>query len=244
MRKKNVISGIGFLVAAVFVIIGSTGVLGDIEVWKLLLSFLLVMQFVKSLFKLQWGPMLFCPAILAILYDEALGIENLTPWPVLGAALLGSIGFSMIFGRTHKYTDENGEKHWNFEGGEGVKMIDQEESDYRFVCDVTFGSFSKYIKCQKLQEVVVDNSFGQTSIYFDEAVLDGGRADVTVDNSFGCTKLFIPSDWDVKFKVVDEFCGKLKNFKNDGIMNYVNEDSNKLFISIDTSFGDVEVHYI
>ena len=49
--KKNVITGIGFLVAAAFVIIGSTGVLGDIEVWKLLLSFIVVMRFVKGLFK-------------------------------------------------------------------------------------------------------------------------------------------------------------------------------------------------
>lgn len=242
--KKNVVGGIGFLVAAVFVIIGSMGLLGDISVWKLLLSFWLVMLFVKSLFKLQWPPMLFSLAFLAILYDEALGIERITPWPVLGAALLGSIGLSMIFRSSYKYTDANGEKHWNFEGGEGVKMVDQEESEYRFVCDVSFGNFSKYIKSQRLQEVKIDNSFGQTSIYFDEAVLDGGRAKVDVENSFGCTKMFVPSDWKVIIQNVDEFCGHLKNFKNEGIMNYVSENSNTLYVTIDTSFGDVEIHYI
>ncbi len=241
--KKNVIAGIGFLVAAIFVIIGSTGVLGDIEVWKLLLSFLLVMQFVKSLFKLQWGPMLFCPAILAILYDEALGIEHLTPWPVLGAALLGSIGFSMIFRKTYKYTDSNGERHWNFEGGEGVQMVDQEEDEHRFICDVSFGSVSKYIKCTSLQEVVVDNSFGQVAVYFDEAILDGGRANVSVDNSFGSVKLYVPSNWDVVIKA-DESFGQVKTFKNEGIMVAPMDEENRLYVNVDTSFGDVEIHYI
>lgn len=242
--KRSVITGIGFLVAAIFVIVGSTGVLGDISVWKLLLSFLLVMQFVKSVFKLQWPPMLFCLAFLAILHDEALGIENLTPWPVLGAALLGSIGFSLIFSRTHKYTGANGEKHWNITGGEGVSRVDEEEDEHRFVCDVNFGTISKYIKSQSLREVKVDNSFGQVNVYFDEAALDGGKANVKVDNSFGNVKLYVPSDWDVKIGAVDEKFGHFQNFKNEGIMNYVTEDSNKLFVSVDTSFGDVEIHYI
>lgn len=241
--KKNVIAGIGFLVAAAFVIIGSTGVLGDIEVWKLLLSFLLVMQFVKSLFKLQWGPMLFCPAIMAILYDEALGIEHLTPWPVLGAALLGSIGFSMIFRKAYKYTDANGEKHWNFQGGEGVQMVEQEEDEHRFICDVSFGSVSKYIKCTSLQEVVVDNSFGQVAVYFDEAVLDGGRANVSVDNSFGSVKLYVPSNWEVVIKA-DESFGHVRTIKNEGIMVAPMDEENRLYVNADTSFGDVEIHYI
>lgn len=241
--KKNVIAGIGFLVAAAFVIIGSTGVLGDIEVWKLLLSFILVMKFVKGLFKLEWGVILFCPAIMAILYDEALGIEHLTPWPVLGAALMGSIGLSMIFGKFTKYTDANGEKHWNFEGGKGIQMMNQEEDENRFVCDVSFGSVSKYIKSTCLREVVVDNSFGQVAVYFDEVILDGGRANVSVDNSFGSVKLYVPSNWEVVIKA-DESFGHVRTFKNEGIMVAPMDEENRLYVNADTSFGDVEIHYI
>lgn len=241
--KKNVIAGIGFLVAAVFVIVGSTGILGDISVWKLLFSFILVMKFVKSLFKLEWGPILFCPAILAILYDEALGIEHLTPWPVLGAALLGSIGLSMVFGKFTKYTDANGEKHWNFEGGKGIQMLDQEEDEHRFVCDVSFGSVSKYIKCTNLREVLVDNSFGQVTVYFDEVILDNGKANVMVNNSFGNVKLFVPSNWEVIIKA-DESFGHVRTIKNEGIMVPPMDDENRLYVNADTSFGDVEIHYI
>ena len=149
----------------------------------------------------------------------------------------------MIFRKYYKYTDANGEKHWNFQGGEGVQMVEQEEDEHRFICDVSFGSVSKYIKCTSLQEVVVDNSFGQVAVYFDEAVLDGGRANVSVDNSFGSVKLYVPSNWEVVIKA-DESFGHVRTFKNEGIMVAPMDEENRLYVNADTSFGDVEIHYI
>lgn len=236
--KKNVITGIGFLAAAIFVIVGSMGLLGEISVWTLLFTFILVVWLVKGLFKLQWTVILFSLAFLAILYDGQLGIENLTPWPVLGAALLGSIGFSLIFRKSYRHRDANGEFHWNYNGGEGVQMIEQIEDEHRFSSDVAFGSIVKYIKCQSLREVVVDNSFGNTTIYFDEAILDNGMAKVDVDNSFGCVKLYIPSEWKVNLRM-DESFGHVKNFGSGAVSS-----DNVLNVFVDTSFGDVEVHYI
>lgn len=236
--KKNVITGIGFLVAAAFVIVGSMGLLGDISVWTLLFTFVLVVWLVKGLFKLQWPVILFSLAFLAILYDGQLGIENLTPWPVLGAALLGSIGFSLIFRKTYKRRDANGEMHWSYDGGEGVQMIEQIEDEHRFSSDVAFGSIVKYIKCQSLREVMIDNSFGSTTIYFDEAILENGVAKVDVDNSFGNVKLYIPSEWKVSLRV-DESFGHVKTYGSSAI-----DSANLLNVFVDTSFGDVEVHYI
>ena len=63
--RKNVVNGIGFLVAAAFVIVGSTGILGEISVFKLLLSFVLVLILIKSLLRLRWTPVLFSLAFLA-----------------------------------------------------------------------------------------------------------------------------------------------------------------------------------
>ena len=236
--KKNIITGVGFLLAAAFVLAGSMGLFGDISVWTLLFTFFSVVWLIKGLLKLQWSTILFSLAFLAILYDSQLGIEHLTPWPVLGAAFLGSIGFSMIFGKSYKYHDSNGELHWNYEGGEGVEMIEQVEDEYRFTSDVAFGSIVKYIKSRSLREVSVDNSFGNTTLYFDEAKLDNGMAKVDVDNSFGCVKLYIPSKWKVQLRV-DESFGHVKTFGSSAA-----DSCNCLNIYVDTSFGDVEIHYI
>lgn len=241
--RKNVINGIGFLVAAAFVIVGSMGILGEISVWKLLLGFVLVLILIKSVLRLRWTPVLFSLAFLAILYDELLGIENLTPWPVLGAALLGSIGLNMIFGRNR------GPIHFDFgERDKGVKMDGNgvykvDENEHNFKCEVSFATITKYIKSQSLRNASINNSFGQVMIYFDEAVLENGTANVRVINSFGNVKLYIPSDWEVVLKQSQSF-GQVKTFKSDGIMNCVIEGGNKLYVNANTSFGDIEIHYI
>ena len=240
--RKNVVNGIGFLVAAAFVIIGSTGILGKISVWKLLVTFILVLNLIKSALKLKWTPTLFCLAILAIIYDELLGIENLTPWPVLGAAWLGSIGLAMIFGKSNGRNENSGERSFKVNmDGNGVYKVD--ENEHNFKCDVSFATITKYIKSQSLQNACIKNSFGQVIIYFDEATLDNGTANVKVTNSFGNVKLYIPSDWEVVLKQSESF-GQVKTFKSDGIMNCVIEGGNKLYVSASTSFGDVEIRYI
>ena len=110
------------------------------------------------------------------------------------------------------------------------------DTDYDLIC--LDCSILKYIKCQSLREVEIDNSFGNTTIYFDEAVLDNGMAKVDVDNSFGSVKLYIPSDWKVSLRV-DESFGHVKTFGRSA-----EESSNCLNVFVDTSFGDVEIHYI
>lgn len=240
--RKNVVNGIGFLVAAAFVIVGSMGILGEISVWKLLASFVLVLILIKSALRLRWTPMLFSLAILAILYDKLLGIENLTPWPVLGAALLGSIGLNMIFGKSHGIKVNFGDWDRGVKNdGNPVCNVKESENDFR--CDVTFATITKYIKSQSLQNASINNSFGHITVYFDEAALDNGKANVKVINSFGNVKLYIPSDWEVVLKQSESF-GQVKTFKSDGIMNCVIPDGNKLFVNAVTSFGDIEIHYI
>lgn len=45
----------------------------------------------------------FSVAFLAIVNSRLLGIEKLVPWPVLGAALLGTIGLNMLFPSRHRH---------------------------------------------------------------------------------------------------------------------------------------------
>lgn len=94
---KNIFWGIFFIAAAAFVVVGSLGLLGNISGWTLAFSMVLVAWFIRSIIKVSFGGMLFSLAFGAILFDEFLGIEAITPWPVLGAALLGTIGLNMIF---------------------------------------------------------------------------------------------------------------------------------------------------
>jgi hypothetical protein len=48
---------------------------------------------VKSLLRINFAGILFSIAFICIIYDKQLGITAATPWTVLIAALLGSIGY-------------------------------------------------------------------------------------------------------------------------------------------------------
>ena len=101
MKRKNhnLFWGFALIIFAVILILSQMGFLGSfkIGVWTLLATVFLLAVLLKSLFCLNFSGILFPIAFLCILYDEPLGITAITPWTVLIAALLGSIGLSLIF---------------------------------------------------------------------------------------------------------------------------------------------------
>ena len=97
MKKDNVFWGIFFILAAVLLILSQFDFFAGFSLFRILFTILLICWFVHGLSHRDFGGMLFSIAFLCIMFDEFLGIENLTPWPVLGAAALGSIGLNMIF---------------------------------------------------------------------------------------------------------------------------------------------------
>lgn len=238
IRRKNVFWGIFLLAAAAFIIVGGMGFFGDVSGWTISFSILLIAWFIESLLKLRWGGMLFSLAFGAILFDEALGIESITPWPVLGAALLGTIGLNMIFKKKH-------EDHFfvNFDvehDGKNKSSISdiQVEEDEMFRCEVAFGSSVKYVNSKSLKLAHLENAFGSLMVYFDNAEISDEKALVNVDNAFGKMTLFIPKEWDTRVEVT-------KSFGNVTEVGRATGESGKVFIiKGESAFGQLEIQYI
>ena len=95
MKRENIFWGLFFILAALFMLVGRLDFFEGLSFFKIFGTLLLVGWLGHSLSKRDYGGILFSIAFLCILYDEFLGIEELTPWPVLGAAMFGSIGLSM-----------------------------------------------------------------------------------------------------------------------------------------------------
>ena len=96
-RKKEIIIGLLMIIGAVFIMVDRIGFFWDIGLFKIIVTVVLLGILIDNVVERSFGGILFSLAFLGILYDEPLGIEHLTPWPVLGAALLGTIGLNMIF---------------------------------------------------------------------------------------------------------------------------------------------------
>lgn len=189
-KKDNVFWGVLFILAAVYIIINNFGFAPDVNVVKLVVAILCVVVFFKSLYhRVEFGGMLFSLAILAILFDDELGISAITPWPVLVAALLGSIGLSMIFGnhpRTHR---RKGDMHSG--------MNESSVSGDQIVINGIFNGYKKNISSDHFTKADVSCKFCGMEISFDDVMIQDGSAVVNLELYFSGVEIYIPYSWKI-----------------------------------------------
>lgn len=186
--KGNFFWGIFFIVAAVFLIIGKLDIFANFSIFKLIITVFLAAWFLQSLGKRDFGGILFSLAFLCILYDNFLGIESLTPWTVLGAAAFGSIGLSFLFKKTPQSHTYSRPAHVN-----NADNISQGV----FTFSNSFGESVKYVNSDDFIQADINTSFGDSKIYFDDAIIQNGEAHINLNVKFGNIDLFFPKTWNV-----------------------------------------------
>lgn len=198
MKIKNLFWGLFFVLAAAVVIINQLGYFTGVNLFSLLFIIFMIPIIVKSIAHVNFGGVLFPIAFLCIVFAEPLGITNLTPWPVLGAALLGTIGLHFMFGgpkyKTYIYNHTNNHME---DMEQGFKEIVDEPDDNLVDFRVRFGASVKYVNSKSLQKANLDCSFGALKVYFDNTKIHEDGAVINLDVSFGGVELFIPKEWNL-----------------------------------------------
>lgn len=189
MKKDSAFWGVLLVLAAVYIIANNFGFMPDVNVVKLVVAIICGITFLRSLFHVEFGGMLFSLAILAIIFDDELGLTAITPWPVLMAALLGSIGLNMIFGNTVKTYRRS------------KKMAMKENADYisgdDIIIDGIFTGCKKNISSDNFTKARVSCKFCGMELNFDDAVIQEGTAVVNLDVSFSGLEVYVPYSWNV-----------------------------------------------
>ena len=142
MKKENLFWGLFFIVGAIALIVNKLGLLGGISLWTIFFTVFLAALLIKSVMHRSASGILFSIAFLCILYDKELGITALTPWTVLGAAALGSIGCSMLFQPWRK-------NHWEHHGNEEFEMETIEGDSIHL--STSFAGSIKYINTRQFE---------------------------------------------------------------------------------------------
>ncbi|WP_099469344.1 LiaF transmembrane domain-containing protein [Konateibacter massiliensis] len=200
MNKEKTFWGLLFIVAGIFIIVNRLGYFEGINLFSVILTVFLVPYMVRSIRYMHFSGILFPAAFLCIIYDDVLGITSITPWPVLGAALLGSIGLSIIFHDRHHYRRYKG-----YVNDEHFQEIIDEADDSSFFFESKFGSTIKYVNAEDFKQADLSCSFGAMKVYFDNAVIRGDNAVIALDVSFAGVELFIPKQWNVVNKANTSF---------------------------------------
>jgi len=226
-RYRKVFWGIMFLVGAMALLVAKLGYLEGIGFWSILFTLALIGILVDGILSKEFGKVLFPIAFLIIIYDEFLNLEAITPWPVLGAALLGTIGLNILF-------PHHGWRKWKAEKFSGEEFIDGDTISF----SNSFGEVVKYLSGQEISKVHLKNSFGEMNVYFDGAILKNGVAEVYVENSFGETKLYVPKEW----SVVNEMTATFGDAGEKG--THMPDGSGSLRVRGNIGFGECEIFYL
>lgn len=229
MKRENIFWGVLLIIAAIALILGKLNLFVNVNAFSIILTILFVGMIIKSIIHFNIVGILFPLAFISIIYDKQLGITAITPWTVLFAALLLSIGFSLIFHKNYFYHIEH-HRH-------NEKTISIEDADHIKV-DTSFGHTIKYINTDDFIQADLSSAFGGMDVYFDKAKLHQNNGIVNLEISFGGANLYIPKSWTVINKAEVSF----GDIEEKNISEKSSENVLTLYGSV--SFGNVTIIYI
>lgn len=229
---KKGLFGILFILGAIAIVLEQAEVINiGFSIVDGIITIILGLIFVESVTKLHFFPMLVSLAGIAVVFSEQLGLEKLTPWPILIAAGLAGIGLSIIFEGTQKKCKKNEER----------KFIEETINNEKNIVNIntSFGAATKYITNKDLEKVTANIKFGAVKIYLDKASLKNNKAILDLSVSFGGVELYIPKDWKVTNNVSASLGGL--DEKNQASAKL---SDNELVITGSISFSGVEIIYV
>ena len=237
MKHNNWFWGIFFVLAAIFVITSQVTGFSVIGFGTIAATVLLAAIFIHSLIKLNFFGVFIAIALAYMLYQHPLELYVISPWLLVLAAVLLSIGFHIIFRRHTRC---------QYDHRQAKRCRQGHDDEYRTIEDIdgnnprvklSFGSSSKYIHADALKGGQFTCSFGTLSVYFDQSQLDPGGAELYLDCSLGEIKLFFPKEWNV----VEKLSANLGNVQND-IRPFADSDGMPtVTLTGGVSLGSVEI---
>lgn len=253
MKNRNgIFWGLFLLLSAAILIVSQLHLITyTFSFWTIVATIFLVAVLIKSLVYFSVPGSVFSLAFLAIMYAKPLGIAALTPWTILGAALLISIGLSMIFRpllmrhrpwMKYKY-------HQNFYRGHHGNFsrahIDvHEDPDVSTVNDsevnvyVKMGNSIRYVQSDDFKEANVDVSMGDAKIYFENVDVKDTAA-INVNVSLGGVELYVPKEWNIS----KEMENNMANIDEIGTP-VIDHDSPIVHVRGLVSLGSLKISYI
>ncbi len=240
MKKERIFWGVFFILGAIFILVAKLGFMQGVGIWSLIMTVFWLALLIKCIMKVYFFGIFFSLAFLVIIYagpldtvmpwKETFTLQSITPWPVLGAALLLSVGCTMIFPKKHKTI-----LGMHFSGDETI--IDEKDED-RCECFVRFGASTKYINSDAFESAFLEANFGGLKVFFDNAVMKGTEAYVTMNNNFAGMELYVPKTWTVVNQIKNSFAGvdEKGHCMPDGV--------HTLYLKGENCFGGITIIYV
>lgn len=215
IRTGNVFWGLLLVLVAVFLIVNQLGFLEDVNVFSIIFAIFWVSVLIEGLTKRSFGKILFSLAFLFMIFDEQLGIKGVSNWSVLAAALLGTIGFNMIFKR--KKNCHFGRINMHSENYDTQKRGQNSLEGKHVFFRTVMGSAVKYVNSDNFESAFLESRFSEMKVFFEQALVQNGTANIELEVSFSDVELYFPKSWSVVNETNTVFGGLDENGRSDSI---------------------------
>ena len=181
--------GFVLVLAAVVLILDDAGVPIGFKVspWRIILGVALFAWLVYEIIRLRFTEVFFPIAFLFILFQKPLAEEIkygkerfLSPWVVLLAALLLTIGCKILF-RNRGEVIVNGHRIASGKSTGGGKVGDQ----------------TVYFDASDLSDVRIREHIGTVEVFISNPEAYNGEGEITISENLGIVKLHLPNEWNV-----------------------------------------------
>ena len=235
MRKNNIVGGLALIAVAVLLVANGLGVWPEIPWLQALVSIAFVAFSLRQIWKRHFFWPMISLGCVAWIWEDYIGIENIAPFPLLLAAGLLGIGLNMMFGKKHRIVTitKNGETM-----GLNEARTENWEDGRHVTLENIFNSTSKYVNSDAFSTAEFQNVFGSANVYFNNAVIAGGEAEIELENVFGTLNLYFPSTWRLQVNKEAVF-GGVKVYGRP----CTNPDAPVIRMNAESVFGNVNIYF-
>ena len=256
MSKKSIFLGIFFIVIAMSILTNALGFTMHFPIFKALVCAFLLVIAIDGLAKKRPFEMLVPIAIIVSINLSVLNIETkIGGFPLIAAAVLVSIGINIILKGSNRveFIDEDyreteyEETPENEDGSEGearvyskkitpIKKYSEENKKISF--DTVFSSARRNINAV-FETAEINTIFGDSGIYFNDAIPFDGTATIDANAVFGSLKIYVPADWQLNVKT-ESVAGSVKVHGEQAESEYTAE----VTLKGAAVFGSIDIYYV
>lgn len=233
-RIKAVVRGLAIIAFAVCLLLSKTAAFQTYPMVKIGMCIILAIVFIESLFERSWLGVCFPLGIAACLFQNELGLGNVSYIVIILAFVLIGIGLTLIFGKK-KYTKIYENAHDKFCDAGGSEYT--EDTD-RFDLDNNMGTKTQYVNIKNLRQGNIDNALGQLTVYMNGTTIAPEGAKLDIDNGLGQLNIYFPKEFRVVFKT-ENGLGKI-NIHGEG-----SKDENQpiVYANVDNGLGSTDIYF-
>ena len=240
MKTWKLFWGLGFILAALLIILDSLGVIapfteavGGVSVGAIIIGIFLISFVISRISKGKICEIFFPLAILFLIFEKNIatlaGLEDkdiISGGAVILVALLLTVGTAILFPFRVK-------AKIHIEGSsEGKKSFGRKKR-----AENSLSVSTVYIDSDSMTPSHIENSIGSCSVYFEKTECYVGGGCITVENNLGSMQINVPAEWIAE-------CETENNLGSVSVAETKNSTGPVINISIENNLGSVSVRYV